>query len=88
MPLSALRSREAGNRALADALVAGHADLDPDGDGRLLRVVARHLVDFWTWHSLVIAQGLDDPEAVRIAVRLLMAFADGYGLDDGGVGPA
>jgi len=86
MPLSALRSRESGNQALADALVVGHADTISDGDGRLLRVVARHLVDFWTWHSLVIAQGLDDPEAVEIAVRLLMAVADGYGLDDGGAG--
>jgi AcrR family transcriptional regulator len=88
MPLSALRSREAGSQALADALVAGHADGISDGDGRRLRVVARHLVDFWTWRSLVIAQGLDDPEAVGIAVRLLRAMADGYGLDDGGTGRA
>ena len=89
MPLSALRSREAGNQALADALVVGHADTISDGDGRLLRVVARHLVDFWTWHSLVIAQGLDDPEAVEIAVRLLAAMAGGRrGRDDAGPGPA
>jgi hypothetical protein len=89
MPLSALRSREAGNQALADALVAGHADSIPTGHARLLRVVARHLVDFWTWHSLAIVQGLEDREAVTIAVRLLMAVADGeHGHDDGGPRPA
>jgi hypothetical protein len=38
--------------------------------------VARHLVDFWTWHSLVMQQGLDDHEAVEVAVTLLTALAD------------
>jgi AcrR family transcriptional regulator len=89
MPLSALRSREAGNQALADALVAGHADSTTAGDGRLLGIVARHLIDFWTWHSLVIAQGLDDLEAVGIAVRLLTAMAAGeHEHDTDGPGPA
>jgi AcrR family transcriptional regulator len=78
MPLSAQQAREAANRRLADALLAGHGgeDSTPDGDGRLLRAVARHLVDFWTWHSLVIQQGLDDHEAVEVAVTLLTAQAD------------
>ena len=78
MPASAQRAREAGATALADALVAGHAGdvTDPDGDGRVLRAVARHLVEFWTWRSLVMQQGLGDREAVDIAVRLLMAIAD------------
>lgn len=78
MPLSAQQAREAGNQRLADAILAGHAgeDSDPDGDGRLLRAVARHLVDFWTWHSLVMQQGLDDHEAVEVAVTLLTALAD------------
>ena len=89
MPLSAQRSREAGNQGLADALVAGHADSISNADGRMLRVVARHLVDFRTWHSLVMAQGLDNPEAVGIAVRLLMAVAaDEHGHEDGGPVPA
>jgi AcrR family transcriptional regulator len=78
MPLSAQEATEAGNQMLADALVAGHAttDTDPDGDGRLLRAVARHLVDFWTWRSLVMQQGLDNREAVKIAVRLLTAVEE------------
>jgi AcrR family transcriptional regulator len=78
MPLSAQRATETGNRVLADALVAGHAgnETDPDGDGRLLRAVARHLVDFLTWRSLVIQQGLTDREAVDVAVRLLTAMEE------------
>ena len=77
MPLSAQQASEAGNRGLADALLAGYAgeDLTADGDGRLLRAVARHLVDFWTWRSLSMQQGLDDDEAVEVAVTLLMAIA-------------
>jgi hypothetical protein len=85
MPLSAQQAREAGNRRLADAILAGHAgeDSDPDGDGQLLRAVARHLVDFWTWHSLVMQRGLDDDEAVEVAVTLLTAIAgDVPRLDD------
>jgi len=78
MPLSAQRAAEAGNRALADALVAGHVGADSvlDGNGRVLRAVARHLVTFWTWRSLVVQQGLGDREAVDIAARLLTAIAD------------
>jgi len=85
MPLSAQRAMEAGNRMLADALVAGHvgADTDTDGDGRLLRAVARHLVDFLTWRSLAIQKGLDDREVVELAVRLLTAMTgDGRRRDD------
>jgi AcrR family transcriptional regulator len=78
MPLSAQQATEAGNRMLADALVAGHADADTDsdGNGRLLPAVARHLVDFLTWRSLVIQLGLRDREAVKIAVRMLTAVSD------------
>ena len=77
MPTSAQQVRDAANRRLADALIAGPAgdDSNPDGDGRLLRAVARHLVDFWTWRSLVVQQGLDDDEAVEVAVTLLTALA-------------
>jgi AcrR family transcriptional regulator len=82
MPVSAQQAAEVGNRMLADALVAGHADNDPDGNGRLLRAVARHLVGFWTWRSLVIQHGLEDREAVTIAVRMLTAVEqDGHRRD-------
>lgn len=94
MPLSAQQATEAGNRMLADALVAGRAgggsagdNAEPDAEGRLLRAVARHLVDFWTWRSLEVGQGLDDREAATIAVRLLTAVErDGDRRDEGGPG--
>ena len=85
MPLSAQQAMEAGNRMLADALVAGHvgSGTDPDGDGRLLRAVARHLVDFLTWRSLAIQKGLDDREVVELAIRMLTAMTgDGRRRDD------
>ena len=76
MPLSAQLATKTGNRILADALVGGQvgADTDSDGEGRLLRAVARHLVDFLTWRSLAVQQGLDDREVVELAVRLLTAI--------------
>jgi AcrR family transcriptional regulator len=89
MPLSAQRATENGNRVLADALVGGHvgADTNSDREGRLLRAVARHLVDFLTWRSLVIQQGLTDREAVDVAVRLLTAVGqDGPRRDESGPG--
>jgi AcrR family transcriptional regulator len=87
MPLSAQRATETGNRVLADALIAGHVGADTDGEGRLLRAVARHLVDFLTWQSLVVGQGLTDLEAVDVAVRLLTAVGqDGSRSDESGPG--
>jgi AcrR family transcriptional regulator len=75
MPASAQREREVQNWMLADALLAGHAGADtgPGGEGKLLRAVARHLVDFRTWRSLAFQQGLDAREAIDVAVRLLTA---------------
>lgn len=35
--------------------------------------IARHLVDFWTWRSLVVDQGLDPELAARAAVTMLLA---------------
>jgi AcrR family transcriptional regulator len=74
MPLSAQETMAAENRSLGDALVAGYAG--PGSGGRELRAVARHLVGFGTWRSLAIQQGLDDREAVDVAVRFLAAVAE------------
>jgi AcrR family transcriptional regulator len=76
MPLSAQRATAAGNRQLADALIAGHVGSISERDSRLLGAVAGHLVDFWTWRSLVVREGLDDAAAVATAVRLLCAMDD------------
>jgi AcrR family transcriptional regulator len=83
MPVSAQRAREAANRALADALVAGYdgADGGPDGNGRLLRAVARHLVDFRTWRSLAMQEGLDSGEEIDLAARLLTTIRGSQGSD-------
>ena len=74
MPLSAQETMAAENRSLGDALVAGYAA--PGSSGRGLRAVARHLVGFGTWRSLAIQQGLDDREAVDVAVRFLAAVVE------------
>ena len=74
MPLSAQQTMAAENRALGDALVAGHAG--PGDEGRAMRAVARHLLGFPTWRSFAIQQGLDDAEIVDLAVRFLLTVAD------------
>ena len=73
MPLSAQQTIAAENRALGEALVAGHAG--PGHDGRALLAVARHLLGFTTWRSFAIEQGLDDEEIVDLAVRFLLTVA-------------
>jgi hypothetical protein len=78
MPLSAQQATMAGNQELAAGLVAGHvaAPGEAEGNGRLIGAVACHLVDFWTWRSLVVQQGLNERAAVNAAVRMLTAMVD------------
>jgi AcrR family transcriptional regulator len=75
MPAAARRKTEDRWRTLADALlgVSASSGNSSDGEERLLRAVALHLVDFRTWHSLVTQQDLDDREVVELAVGLLTA---------------
>jgi AcrR family transcriptional regulator len=78
MPASSQQTVAAENRALSDALLEGH--VRAGDDGRAMRAVARHLLDFATWRSFAIQQGLDDQEIVEVAVRLLLGMAgDGPG---------
>lgn len=73
LPLSARQAATARTAFLADVIVAGEA---PAGRaGRQRQAVARHLVEFLTWHGLAIRQGLAPGEDVDVAVRLLMAMA-------------
>ena len=84
MPVSARQAMAVRNQVVADVLVGQQADAGSIGDARLLRAVARHLVDFLTWHSLATQRGLDDREVVEVAVRLLTSMAgDGHRRDDG-----
>ena len=55
--------------AYAEALVIG-SGVRGRARGRL-RAAAALVVSFFTWHSLVVEQGLDDGEAVELATRLL-----------------
>lgn len=77
MPPSARHAREAGALRLVDALVTSHTDLEAGGypDERMLRAVARHLVDFGTWRSLAVQGELDDRDIVDVAVCLLTTAA-------------
>ena len=46
----------------------------PEGTDEPVRVaVARHLVDFWTWRSLVVERGLEVEQAADAAVAMLLA---------------
>ncbi|MDP8930837.1 MAG: hypothetical protein M3O70_20280 [Actinomycetota bacterium] len=42
---------------------------------RRLKAAAGHVVNFWTWHSLAVQQGLDDPEAADLGAVLLAGAA-------------
>ena len=69
MPVSiqgAIRDRDGKSAA---ALLGGGAVAG--ADSRRRRAVAGHVVSFWTWRSLTHDEGLDDPEAVDLAVRFL-----------------
>ena len=78
MPRSARRALAAETQTLSDAILARPVGTvaDLDQSGRILDAVARHLVDFWTWRSLVIDRGLEPDEAVDAAVRMLLAAHD------------
>ncbi len=80
MPATAQREREATNHMLADAILGrGPGQSAGVAGGRhVVDGVARHLVHFWTWRSLVVEQGLSNREAVDVAVSLLMVL----GIDD------
>jgi AcrR family transcriptional regulator len=75
MPAGAQAVELAQSAALAGALVEGH--LAAGRGGHTLRAVAGHLVNYWTWRSLVVEQRLATDEAVELAVRILTDAADG-----------
>ena len=70
MPDSAQRSMVAQFDAVAMAVVG----TGPDIPARQA-AIARHLVDFWTWRSLVVERGLTVEEASSAAVAMLLAVS-------------
>lgn len=73
LPASAQAALRADTARLADAIVDGH--VGPDRAGRRLRAAAGHAVSLLTWRSLTLDGGLDDADAVELAVGLLRAAA-------------
>jgi AcrR family transcriptional regulator len=70
MPESAQQAMKAQTDAIAAALVAPDA-----ADLSVQAAVARHLVDFWTWRSLVAERGLDVEQATTAAMAMLLAVS-------------
>lgn len=68
MPESAQAAMAAQTDAIAAAIVSA-----ADEVGTVRRAVARHLVDFWTWRSLVVERGLPVRSAAEAAVAMLLA---------------
>jgi len=73
-PSSIVEEVRAVERQRFDTLVQG-VEL-PASDRRLVAAVAAHVLDFWTWHSLVVRQSLTTDEAAESAVRFLTACLD------------
>jgi len=73
MPDSAQQALAEQLREIAAAIVVPPAADGTSSDG-VRFAVARHLVDFWTWRSLVIEQGLTSPKAADAAVAMLLAI--------------
>ena len=73
MPAAARETIRARDAAAAAALIGGDA---PAGvDARRLRAVAGHLVSFWTWRSLTHDEGLQEADAIELAVGFLTGAA-------------
>ena len=73
MPAAAQETIRARDAAAAAALIGGDA---PAGvDARRLRAVAGHLVSFWTWRSLTHDEGLQEADAIELAVGFLTGAA-------------
>jgi AcrR family transcriptional regulator len=77
MPETAQKAMAAQDDGIAGAILGAPASDGSGGDhDRILAAVARHLVGFWTWRSLVVEQGLSSNEATDAAVAMLLATRD------------
>lgn len=77
MPETARLAAAAQLDSLASVILGDDEAAPGDRDGsRIAAAVTRHLVDFWTWRSLVVERGLAPDEAAEAAVRMLRATSD------------
>lgn len=75
MPASARDAAAALTNTMSGVLLAGIAALDAEHQ-RVLSAIARHLVGYQTWRSLVVHGGLSHDEAVSAAVSMLLSIVD------------
>jgi AcrR family transcriptional regulator len=76
-PESNQRARRESNARMADAILA---DLKATpARRRRVRAALGHVIGFWTWHSLMIEQGLTVREAAAMAAGFVLSAADGDG---------
>ncbi len=74
MPVSARKAATDRTAFLADAILGG--DVPAAAAARQCLAVARHLVEFLTWHGLAIRHGLAPGEDTDVAARILLSVAD------------
>jgi len=72
IPRSSQAAMREDRRHLAEILVGDR--VDGAERSRIVRAVARHLVDFRTWWSLAIDDELTDEEAAELGVRVLVGM--------------
>ena len=72
MPDSARQALRLQFDDIAAAISSPEGSSSGARDDRTLVAVSRHLVDYWTWHSLVIERGLEVPAATEAAVSMLL----------------
>lgn len=76
MPETAQAVMDAQADALAAAILGSEAHRIEAEASSVRMAVARHLVDFWTWRSLVVERGLEGEVAATAAVAMLCSVAD------------
>jgi AcrR family transcriptional regulator len=74
-PESNQRARRESNARMAEAILA---DLETTpARRRRVRAALGHVIGFWTWHSLVIEQGLTAREASAMAAAFVLSALEG-----------
>lgn len=74
-PESNQRARRESNARMADAILAGLKAAP--ARRRRVRAALGHVIGFWTWHSLVVEQGLSAREAAASAAGFVLSAVDG-----------
>lgn len=71
-PASTHRARREIVESMTDAILARRSSFNPS---HALRAAVGHVLDFWTWRSLVVEEGCSTSVATDLAVRFVLAAA-------------